>query len=147
MAMLSFALRGAGPSLDRKLWEVQRFPEMETWYEEIIWIKKICLWTDEEPFCQPHQKMNSPFMGLAWVLWVIHRLPSTPSFSSQRANIYWWNKLELERSVFVTETGFKKLGLSSLKLETVLSDSNAQPKPVITNHIASLNIYRKQTRL
>lgn len=55
-----------------------------------------------------------------------------------------WN---LERSKFVKEMGFEKLHLSSCKLETALNDSNAQPKPVITNHIPSLNIYRKQSWL
>jgi len=42
---------------------------------------------------------------------------------------------------------FKKLGLSRLRLETMLHDSGAQLKPVITGQIPLLNIYRKQTRL
>lgn len=67
--------------------------------------------------------MNSPFMRLAWFLWVTHRLPLTLKHK------------------------FKKLGLSSLKLGTVLRDSDAQLKPLITGQIPSLNIYRKQTRL
>lgn len=86
MAKLPFALRGPGPPLDRKLWEIQRFPKMETWYEKIIWIKEICLWTYEERFYQPHQRMNSPFVALAWVLRVAHRLPKT-DFSPAKEQI------------------------------------------------------------
>lgn len=36
--------------------------------------------TDEQPFYQPHQTMNSPLVGLAWGLRVTHCLPSALTF-------------------------------------------------------------------
>lgn len=38
---------------------------METWYEGIDGIKTICLWTDEEPFYQSQQQVNSLLTGPA----------------------------------------------------------------------------------